>query len=141
MKKIIKIFIVTSLITFSLAQTGLAGSVTIPKPTTLPGPVSESAEKNRTYLTDTLIPTIVKNLSGILGSASLFFLIFGGVQYLTAYNNTDRANNAKNTIVYAIIGLCIGILSYSIVNIISYLDGLKATQKPGPPIIVNTQTK
>src|SRR3989339_944032 len=103
---------------------------TIPKPATLPGPVSNSADQNKNYLTNNLIPTIVKGSLGILGGASLIFLIYGGVQYLMSFQNEEHANNAKNTIIYALAGLMLGILSYSIVNIIGYIDYIDATQRP-----------
>jgi|SRR3989339_1055622 len=101
-------------------------SPTIPKPKTLPGPTSESAIENKDYLTSKLIPGFVSGSLGILGGVSFVMLIYGGIQYLITFQDEAHAEKAKKTIQYAIIGLLIGMFSYSLVNIISYLDGLNA---------------
>lgn len=137
MKKFLIKFTITLGLLTCLSPLSYAAGISIPKPDTLPGPAQEIdingntiALDADTYLTNRLIPTIVSNLSGILGAVSLFFLIYGGIQYLTVYNQDDRASNAKETIKWALIGLLVGILSYSIVNIIGYLDGLQGSQTP-----------
>lgn len=71
-----------------------------------------------------------KNVSGIkekvtemskwaLGFAALFAvgaIVFAGIQYTTAYGNTERLEKAKKTGIFAAIGLMVALLSYSIVD-------------------------
>ncbi len=60
------------------------------------------------------------------GGVAVFFLILGGVQYITSFGSQDRNDSAKKTIKYAIIGLLAVILAYAIVtNIIDLI--FKAT--------------
>lgn len=42
---------------------------------------------------------------------AIIFLIWGGILYLTAYGNEERANTGKKTIYWAIAGLAIALLA------------------------------
>ena len=56
------------------------------------------------------------------GSVAVFFLVLGGVRYITSYGDQERMDGAKKTIKYAVIGLLAIILSYAIVtNIIDLI--------------------
>ena len=60
------------------------------------------------------------------GGVAVFFLVVGGIQYITSFGNQERNDAAKKTIKYAVIGLLAVILSYAIVtNIIDLI--FKAT--------------
>ena len=43
-------------------------------------------------------------------------LIWGGIRYTTSGGNANSVTAAKNTILYAVIGLIVAILAYAIVN-------------------------
>jgi hypothetical protein len=43
-------------------------------------------------------------------------LIYGGIRYTTSGGNANSVTAAKNTILYAIIGLVVAIFAYAIVN-------------------------
>ena len=45
-------------------------------------------------------------------------LIYGGIRYVLSSGDSGAVQNAKNTIMYAIIGLVIAILAYAIVNFV-----------------------
>jgi hypothetical protein len=45
-------------------------------------------------------------------------LIYGGLRYVISGGDSKKVTDAKNTIMYAIIGLIIAILSYAIVNFV-----------------------
>ena len=45
-------------------------------------------------------------------------LIFGGLRYVVSGGDSKKVTDAKNTVLYAIIGLIIAILSYAIVNFV-----------------------
>ena len=46
-------------------------------------------------------------------------IIYGGIQYTTSAGDSGKVTNAKNTILYAIVGLIVSILAYAIVNFVT----------------------
>lgn len=64
---------------------------------------------------DTLIGNIITALLGLIGIVSVIFLIIGGFRYITAQGDSSQIASAKNTILYAIIGLVVALASYAIV--------------------------
>ena len=59
-----------------------------------------------------------------VGIISVIMLIYGGLRYIISGGDSKKVTDAKNTIMYAIIGLIIAILSYAIVNfVISAIGG------------------
>lgn len=67
---------------------------------------------------------IINWLLVLAALAALVFLIFGGIQYIVSRGDEDAAATAKNTILYAIIGLIVIGLSAVVVNfIISIFSG------------------
>jgi len=56
------------------------------------------------------------------GSVAVFFLVLGGVRYITSFGNQEMMDGAKKTIKYAVIGLLAVILAYAAVtNIIDLI--------------------
>src|ERR1035437_7554101 len=62
--------------------------------------------------------TVVNTLLEIAGALAVIFLIVGGLKYATSAGDSKRVESAKNTILYAIVGLVITILAYAIVNFV-----------------------
>ena len=56
---------------------------------------------------------------------ALFFLIFGGIRWITSGGDKTQLETARNTILAAAIGLVLVFLSYFILNIILQLVGLQ----------------
>lgn len=68
---------------------------------------------------DDLFGAITGVLNVLLGLAALIaaiFILLGGVQYITSQGDEAAAAKAKNTIIYAVIGLIVIGLAYVIVN-------------------------
>jgi hypothetical protein len=63
-----------------------------------------------------VIKTIINVMLFIVGIASTIILIYGGIRYTISRGEGDDVKSAKNTIMYAIIGLIVAILGYAIVN-------------------------
>lgn len=57
----------------------------------------------------------------IMTLIALLFLIFGGIKYVTSGGDKTKVQGARNTLVYALIGLVIIFLSYFIINLITYI--------------------
>ena len=68
--------------------------------------------------TDGVFTTIVNVLLFIIGAVSVIMLIYGGIRYTTSGGNANSVTAAKNTIMYAIIGLIIAIFAFAIVNFV-----------------------
>ncbi len=54
----------------------------------------------------------------IVGIISVVMLIYGGLRYVISGGDSKKVTDAKNTILYAIIGLIISILAFAIVNFV-----------------------
>ncbi|MES2630737.1 MAG: pilin [Patescibacteria group bacterium] len=63
-----------------------------------------------------IFTTIVNVLLFIIAAISVIMLIYGGIRYTTSGGNSANVTAAKNTIMYAIIGLVIAFLAFAIVN-------------------------
>ena len=74
---------------------------------------------------EALISGIVKWILGIVVSLAILFLIIGGLMYITSAGNEEQATKAKKVILYAILGLGIIVLSYSIITELKDILGVK----------------
>ena len=54
----------------------------------------------------------------IVGIIAVIMLIVGGVKYLISGGDNKKVTDAKNTVLYAIIGLVIAFLAFAIVNFV-----------------------
>lgn len=63
-----------------------------------------------------IFTTIVNTMLFIIGAISVIMLIYGGIRYTTSGGNATSVTAAKNTIMYAIIGLVIAFLAFAVVN-------------------------
>lgn len=61
---------------------------------------------------------IVNILLFIIGAIAVIMLIIGGIRYTTSNGDSNQVTAAKNTILYAIIGIIVAILAYAIVNFV-----------------------
>ncbi|MDR1970000.1 MAG: pilin, partial [Candidatus Nomurabacteria bacterium] len=65
---------------------------------------------------DALIPRLINLMLFIVGILAIVFLIFGGIRYVISGGDKGKVDAAKNTILYAIVGLVVAILGYAVVN-------------------------
>lgn len=60
----------------------------------------------------------------VVGIVAVIMLIVGGIRYVVSGGDSKKVTDAKNTVLYAIIGLVISLLAYAIVNfVMSALPG------------------
>lgn len=62
----------------------------------------------------------------IVGAVAVIMLIFGGIRYIVSGGDQANVTAAKNTILYAIIGIIIALLAYAAVRFVttSLLSGM-----------------
>lgn len=65
-----------------------------------------------------MVKTIVNVLLFILGAVSVVVIIIGGIRYTTSMGDAKHIESAKNTILYAVVGLVVALLAYAIVNFV-----------------------
>ena len=65
---------------------------------------------------NSIFTTVVNVLLFVIGAVSVVMLIWGGIRYTTSAGNSAAVTSAKNTIMYAVIGLVIAFLAFAIVN-------------------------
>ncbi len=73
-----------------------------------------------------VITSVTSILLFIVGALSVIMLIIGGLRYAISGGNTTAVTAAKNTILYAIVGLVISFLAFAAINFVL------ATLTPGP---------
>lgn len=54
----------------------------------------------------------------VTGAVAVLMIIIGGVRYVISNGDGSAVKDAKNTIMYAVIGLIIAIIAYAIVNFV-----------------------
>jgi cytochrome bd-type quinol oxidase subunit 2 len=64
------------------------------------------------------IASVINLLSAAVGVVAVFMIIFGGFRYITSAGNPESAKSARNTILYAVIGLFIVALAQIIVHFV-----------------------
>jgi hypothetical protein len=76
---------------------------------------------NKTDNTDGFVKSLVNTLLFILGALSVLAIIIGGILFVLSSGNAANVTKAKNTIVFAVVGLIVAFLAYAIVNWVTNL--------------------
>lgn len=67
---------------------------------------------------DGIFRTITNVLLFLIGAISVIMLIIGGIKYTVSGGDSSAVTSAKNTILYAIVGIIVAILAFAIVNFV-----------------------
>lgn len=72
-----------------------------------------------------IFTTISNVMLFLVGAVSVIMVVIGGLRYVISGGNSASVGAAKNTILYAIVGLVIALLAYAIVNFVigSFVPG------------------
>ncbi len=62
--------------------------------------------------------TITNVLLFLIGAISVIMLIIGGIRYTVSGGDSAAVTGAKNTILYAIVGIVVALLAFAIVNFV-----------------------
>jgi hypothetical protein len=65
-----------------------------------------------------IFKTITNVLLFIIGAISVIMLIIGGIRYTVSGGDSAAVTSAKNTILYAIVGIVVALLAYAVVNFV-----------------------
>jgi hypothetical protein len=78
---------------------------------------------------NTVITAVINIFSFVIGVAAVIMIMVGGFKYVTSSGDSNGVNSAKNTILYAIVGLVVVAFAQIIVNFVLK----KATVPPATP--------
>jgi hypothetical protein len=126
MKTLLRLLSLSMVIFSSVAvlSLGTVGAVDVLDPVCQANPNAEACQENRKSQTPTdnslygpngILTKIVGIISIILGIAAVIMVIVGGFQYSLASGDPKSVDNAKNTVLYAIIGMVIAAVAQGIV--------------------------
>lgn len=62
--------------------------------------------------------TITNVMLFLVGAISVIMLIIGGIRYVVSGGDSTAVQNAKNTILYAIVGIVVALLAYAVVSFV-----------------------
>ncbi len=84
---------------------------------------SNSCTAKPTTSLDDTVKTIVNILSAVVGVIAVVMIIIAGLRYASSAGDPEAAKGAKNTILYAVIGLAIAAVAQVIVHFVLHNVG------------------
>lgn len=82
------------------------------------GAGSDCKESKNSVSINKVISAVVTTLSIVIGILAVIMIMVGGFRYVTSGGDSSKITSAKNTIVYAIVGLVIAIMAQAIVKFV-----------------------
>ncbi len=78
-------------------------------------PAEESEASGRI---DNIVKNVINIITLIVGVVAVIMIIIGGLRYVTSNGDSGQVGNAKNTIMYAVIGLVVVALAQVLVRFV-----------------------
>lgn len=73
---------------------------------------------NSLFGPNSFFTSIVNAFIYVIGAVAVLMIVIGGFRYVVSGGDQGSITSAKNTILYAVIGLVVAILAYTIVNFV-----------------------
>ena len=129
MKKMVKIMLLTvAMVVMAVSLVGISSSASALT-------LQEGAEAARCsdcpadlFGDKGVFKQITNTVLYIVGIIAVIMLIIGGIRYVVSGGDAKKVTDAKNTVLYAIIGLVICFFSYAIVNFV--ITSLPSSENP-----------
>ena len=84
-----------------------------------------------------IIGTVVSFLFVIAIIAAFIFLLYGGLRWIVSGGDKGKVEEARNTIIAAVIGLIVIFLAYIILNVVLNLFGMSISELRLPSLVAN----
>lgn len=84
----------------------------------LTGGTSDCAQPTGQPTVDSTIKNVINIISIVVGVIAVIMIIIGGLKYITSAGDSSKVSSAKDTILYAVIGLVIVALAQVIVRFV-----------------------
>lgn len=82
---------------------------------------AEGMVENANLTDGALVTTIINFMLWLVVIIAVIMLIVGGIKYATSAGDSAKVTSAKNTIIYAVLGLVVAIFAWAIVNWVTTL--------------------
>ena len=110
------------MVAFGIAMLPAFAAPAQANPDRVDGGILDGAGKGRTsdmagslFGDDGVVTRIITIVIFIVGTLCVIMLIWGGIQYILSSGDSAKVTGAKNTILYAVIGLIVCIVAYAVV--------------------------
>lgn len=121
MKRIFKI-ITTSAASALWLNLGVATAVTEPDPCGIGVPEevrnASGCDGGGNDQITIIVQNILYTIIGLAGLIAVIYVIIGGFSYMTSAGDPGKAKKARDTILYAVLGLIVCALAFAIVNFV-----------------------
>lgn len=92
--------------------------------------ICRSADSDTLFNT---IKSVINIMIYVTGVIAVIMIILGGIKYTVSSGDSSAITSAKNTIIYAVVGLVIAIMSFAIVNFALSFFGGNQSGNSNPP--------
>lgn len=100
------------------------------------GTGSEGCDEDAGDRVDSVVASVINIASLIVGVIAVIMVVVGGLKYVTSQGDSSGTASAKNTVIYAIVGLIIVALAQTIVRFVVY----RANEDPVVQQVEDTRT-
>jgi hypothetical protein len=116
-KKLLAAIVTVSVVAISLGAPAIALD---PFPPCTAGATSSvcTAQNDKLFGPNSIWTRILDTFTFVIGSISVLVIIIGGIRYVTSGGDQAGITSAKNTILYAVIGVIIAMMAYGIVHFV-----------------------
>jgi len=106
---------------FAMAGSALAANNCDPNTLTIDNGAqcakADSAKENL-FAPDGVFSVVANTLIFLVGAVAVIFLIVGGLRYVVSNGDPKNVEAAKNTILYAIVGIVVAVISFALVQFV-----------------------
>lgn len=120
MKQRLKVFALALVLGVCAVMPFTIQSAQAANPLSLPTPKQTSLNGTNTSITGTISDLAIRviNITFLIaGILAVLYLLWSGVQYITAGGNADRVGNARKGIINAVIGIVVIMAAYFIIRL------------------------
>lgn len=111
--------------TVSLAPATALAAAANCNPDTTTNPIADGAgcaqaagTSSNLFAQGGVFQTVSNTLIFLVGAVAVIFLIIGGLRYVISNGDAKNVEAAKNTILYAIVGIVVAVISFAVVSFV-----------------------
>ena len=121
-KKMLQASLVVSLLAVGVVAVGVDASPVLAQNLTLEGgaEAAQGTDQENTTLFGVggIFETVTNILLFLIGAIAVIMLVIGGIRYVVSGGDQAAVTAAKNTILYAIVGIIVAFLAYAAVQFV-----------------------
>ncbi|MCA9331167.1 hypothetical protein KC957_03885 [Candidatus Saccharibacteria bacterium] len=80
--------------------------------------IPKDASGNPIAANTSTVDLVLKVVFGFAGGIALIMIVIGGFKYIASLGNAQNVAKAKDTILYAVVGLIVCVIGYTIVSFV-----------------------